>query len=263
MSEIRAGDYYQLNLLRYFTLSQGTWNYLAPLFLKRCGPMGAWLRLPDMEVFSMSPERFVKVSWENGQLCAKAEPIKGTAPRHKDPVVDQKLAQDLLDSPKNCAELAMIIDLMRNDLHQVAISGSVQTPKGSQAMRLETYSNVHHLIGTIDARLKPGLPVGSLLEALCPAGSITGAPKKTVIQRIADYEKRPRGYFMGHVFWMDDVGQWDSSILIRTMLRQHTAPADEWEFAAGSGIVIKSDPQEECDEIYAKASIVTHLKEDS
>lgn len=258
LEDIREGQYYQLNLLRYFTVNNAPFHTLFPLFQRQSGPMGAWLRLPDLEIASLSPERFVSIKLQDrgDDMTILTEPIKGTSPRGKSLLEDQTNAQSLWHSKKNHAELAMIIDLMRNDLSKIATAGSVKVPDPNP-VQLKSFANVHHLVGSIQGSLKKGCALGQVLAALCPGGSITGAPKKAVMEAISQYEGRSRGYFMGHIFWLDEKGQWDSSILIRTLVRQAKDPLDQWEFAAGSGIVIHSDPREESAEIYAKASILT------
>ncbi len=261
LEDIRAGQYYQLNLLRYFTAEGADFGSLFPVFLERSGPMGAWIHVDQLEIASFSPERFVSIKLQDQKddLLILTEPIKGTAPRGLTPLEDQRNASSLWESTKNQAELAMIIDLMRNDLSKIAIPGSVQVPTQTHPVELQSFANVHHLVGRICGSLKKGTALGGVLEALCPGGSITGAPKKAVIQAITRYEQRLRGYFMGHVFWMDHLGQWDSSILIRTLIREGGGPDNRWEFAAGSGLVIHSNPLEEYAEIDAKSRILTNF----
>jgi para-aminobenzoate synthetase component 1 len=155
-----------------------------------------------------------------------------------------------MTSKKNLAELHMIIDLMRNDLNRICIPGTVEV---KDANRLVSFVNVHHLVGSVIGQLREGLTVKDLLTALCPGGSITGAPKIEVMLAIREYEQRPRGYFMGHAFMLDDTGTFNSSILIRTLQKQS---GKDYEFSAGSGIVIHSDPKSERLEIDAKCKVL-------
>ena len=250
LKDIQAGRYYQINLLRYFRCSGATKASIADLIASRGGPFACWIMQGDSEVISFSPEHFVEISGATGSRTISTSPIKGTSPRFKDQSLDEKSAQELLSSKKNLAELHMIIDLMRNDLNRICQPGSV---KVRDANKLVSFINVHHLVGSVTGRLRDNLSTFDFLTALCPGGSITGAPKIEVMNAIRQYEGRPRGFFMGHAFMLDENGTFNSSILIRTL--QKTAGKD-YEFSAGSGIVIHSDPKSERLEIDAKCNVL-------
>ena len=257
LEDIKSGRYYQINLLRRFRLAAASPPRAA--FLSRLathgGPFAVAFDLPDLTLVSFSPERFVSVrpSADGHSAVAETWPIKGTSARHDDPAEDRAAAEGLRRSAKDLAELAMIVDLMRNDLGRVAVKGSVAVP---EPLILTTHANVHHLSARVTATLRPQTTLAALIEALCPGGSITGAPKKEVMAAIETAENGPRGYFMGNAFYLDDRGMFDSSILIRTIVRQGEGP---YEFAAGSGIVVKSDPKTEMAEIAAKAKVVGRI----
>lgn len=253
LRDIRAGRYYQINLLRYFTLATvPERSAILARLAQRAGPFGAWLSTGDLTLASFSPERFVRFAPapSGGDVHAESCPIKGTAARSRDPVADAAAAAALVASQKDGAELAMIVDLMRNDLNRVARRGSVAVP---EVKRLDTHANVHHLSARVTATLPGHLRFGELVAALCPGGSITGAPKREVMGAIRAYEGRPRGYFMGTLWYLDDGGIADSAILIRTLVR---APSGAYAFAAGSGIVMASDPEHEGSEIDAKTRVL-------
>ena len=241
-ADIRTGLYYQINLLRYFDLripSRPDW--LLPRLRNFGGPHSFYLRCSDLEIASFSPERFVQVAadLQRGHRI-KAQPIKGTAPRSNDALTDRAAARELLHSPKELAELHMIVDLLRNDLGSVAKSGTVQVRDSGS---LRSYATVHHLMATIEAQLATGhVTIDEVLKGICPAGSITGTPKSTAVTAIRKYEERPRRYFMGNSFLMDDQGNFESNVLIRTLVREGGAP---WSYAAGAGITIGSDPAAE------------------
>lgn len=248
LNDIKAGRYYQINLLRYFDTKE-------PLCLHSCyenhaGPCAAWWKLPDCELVSFSPEDFVSARQTSQGLILRAEPIKGTISVSQCETQDRKNRKILADSVKDQAELHMIVDLMRNDLNRVCEQGSVRVlDKGS----LHSFSNVHHLIAKVEGRLSKELELAVLIEALCPAGSITGAPKIEVMQAIEEYEDRPRDYFMGHVVLLDrGSSQFSSSILIRTVYTK----GYDIHFAAGSGLVIGSQPELEMEEIFHKGRVV-------
>lgn len=252
IEEIRSGRYYQINLLRYFRLSrQPERAWLLTRLTRLAESFGCYIETGDLTLASFSPERFVRLKpISDGYLLAETEPIKGTAARVlNDQEQDRMAALALLNSRKDLAELHMIVDLMRNDLNRIAERGSVVV---SEATRLTSHAQVHHLSAKVEARLPAGLRISEFLAALCPAGSITGAPKREVMQAIALAEGRDRGFFMGNAFYLDDSGCFDSSVLIRTMVANVGAA----EYAAGSGLTINSKPEAEAAEIWAKAQVI-------
>lgn len=249
LARIREGQFYQLNLLRYFQV-QSSRGALIERLAEHPAPYCAYFQGPDHQVISFSPERFLKaIRLPNGDWAASTFPIKGTLPSDS--------LMDLLQSKKDMAELSMIIDLMRNDLSEVAKVGSVSVP--SQPY-VRDFGYVKHLIGEVAAHLPGSLKVGQLMRSVLPAGSITGAPKRAVMEAIADIEGRPRHFVMGNMFWLDlKRGFLDSSVLIRTA----QVIENEYEFAAGSGIVIKSDPSVELMEVQAKCQALGQRREKS
>ena len=256
LKDIRAGRYYQLNLLRYFKIRQRLSRRWVAGRLDTCaGPFAAWFELPGLSLVSLSPERFVRIFAGSGSdLSATIEtrPIKGTAARiDGQPEADAKVAADLLKSAKDRAELAIIVDLMRNDLYRVGQPGSVSVRSAGELLSVH---GVHHLEAQVQAQLRLPQSLGEMLAQICPGGSITGAPKREVMGAIRAYEGRARGYFMGHAFYLDDQGSFDSSLLIRTLVGSGDGYFD---YAAGSGIVIGSDPEAERLEIAAKCQVIT------
>lgn len=252
LEDIRDGRFYQINVLRYW---QHQGEIPRPYFLRRlrkfAGPFAAYFDLPDLGLVSWSPERFVKIRHQEATALAEAEPIKGTRPVVGDAAQDAALVQELQASVKDNAELHMIVDLMRNDLQRISEPGGVRVlDRGT----VKSFPNVHHLIARIEGRLKPGRKLEEICRALCPGGSITGAPKREVMDAIHSREERERGYFMGNIWYKDAFsGRIDSSILIRTAVRQSKV---SWEYAAGSGITVKSHAYEELQEVLTKARII-------
>jgi para-aminobenzoate synthetase component I len=251
---IRAGELYQANISRRFagTLAAGDHPYA--LFARLCrqspAPFCAYMRLPDAAIVSNSPERFLSVRNEVGALIARSSPIKGTRPRHAEPQLDKALADDLAASVKDRAENLMILDLMRNDLSRVSVPGSVRV---TQYQAIETFANAHHMVSTVESRLKPGADAFDLLRAAFPAGSITGAPKVKAMELIDACETAPREANYGSLAWFGPDGAMDSSVLIRTAT---CTPRDGcWDvgFRVGGGITSDSDPEEEAQETETKA----------
>lgn len=250
VKRIRAGELYQANISRRFagTLADGDHPYA--LFTRLCrqspAPFCAYMRLTDAAIVSNSPERFVSV--RNG--VARTSPIKGTRPRHTDPERDGALAAELAASTKDRAENLMILDLMRNDLARVSAPGSVRV---TQYQAIETFANAHHMVSTVESRLKEGADAFDLLCAAFPAGSITGAPKVKAMELIDAFEAAPREANYGSLAWFGPDGAMDSSVLIRTAT---CTPRDGgWDvgFRVGGGITSDSDPEEEARETETKA----------
>lgn len=266
LRDIRAGRFYQANILRFFSarpLNEFSSNQMLSGLYHRMqrygGPWSALVQDEDLLVASFSPERFVRAyPSENGDpklppsLICEAQPIKGTAPRGESLNEDQAQIERLSASEKDRAELAMIVDLMRNDLNRISVVGTV---KVIDAGSVKTFARLHHLVATIRSVVKHDLTMDEFLTSLLPAGSITGAPKVEVMRAIRDYEARPRGYFMGNIVCRDDTGRIDSSVLIRTLVSNDRGSS--FEFAAGSGIVIRSEPAAELAEITTKCRILT------
>ena len=190
-------------------------------------------------VLSTSPERFLQVDPKG---AVQTRPIKGTRPRHTDPLIDDALAAELVCSAKDRAENVMIVDLLRNDLGRVCEPGSVQVP---ELVKLESYARVHHLTSVVTGQLRVGTTWVDLLEASWPGGSITGAPKLRACQRLQELEPLGRGPYCGSILHIDWDGGFDSNILIRSLLRKD----NQLRVHAGCGIVADSDPAEEADEL--------------
>jgi len=140
----------------------------------------------------------------------------------------------------------MIVDLLRNDLGRVAVTGSVAVP---ELNALFSFANVHHLVSTVTAQLRPGLGPLDLLKATFPGGSVTGAPKIRAIEIIDELEAAQRGPYCGAIGWIGLDGAMELSIAIRTM----TVTPDRVIAQAGGGIVSDSDPVAEYEEALTKA----------
>jgi para-aminobenzoate synthetase component 1 len=241
---IAAGDIFQVNLSRRFE----TDLVLPPpelyLELRRVNlaPMAAYLEFDEGAVVSASPERFLKV--RDGRV--ETRPIKGTRPRGAAESEDRALAEELLASEKDNAELAMIVDLERNDLGRVCDYGSV---KVTEPRALESYPTVHHLVATVEGELYGDRDLVSLLKATFPGGSITGAPKIRAMEIIDELEPTARSVYTGAIGYLGFDGGMDLSIVIRTLL----ACRGRLYLQAGGGIVADSELEAEYDETAHKA----------
>ena len=241
---IREGDIYQVNLSQRFRAPAPlpAWPLYQRLRRTNPAPFAAYLHGPDFQILSSSPERFLRV--EDGRV--ETRPIKGTRPRGETPEADRRLAEELLASEKDRAELNMIVDLERNDLGRVCAYGSVEVTRHAA---LESYARVHHLVSTVAGRLQPGKDAVDLIRATFPGGSITGAPKLRAMQIIDELEPTARGVYTGAIGWLGFNGDLDLNIAIRTMI----VKAGEVFFQAGGGIVADSDPELEYQETLDKA----------
>jgi para-aminobenzoate synthetase component 1 len=243
---IFEGEVYQINYTIDLSaaLSDSGYSLFNRIYQLNPAPFSAYVRLPETEIISNSPERFLMAD----QRQALTEPIKGTIKRHPDPDEDKRLAEELLASPKDAAELNMIVDLLRNDLSRVCEPGSVIV---SQSRRLESFSNVHHLISTVEGRLVPGADYTDLLAAAFPGGSISGCPKIAALKYIARLEARKRSFYTGCFFIrLPRQNQFDSSLLIRTAIMKNGRA----HFQVGGGVVIDSEASAEYEECLAKAA---------
>ncbi|MCH8542835.1 MAG: aminodeoxychorismate synthase component I [Alcanivorax sp.] len=235
-SYLAAGDCYQVNLAQRFSarFTGSPWAGWRRLLAAHPAPHACYMDYGEGQVFGVSPERFLSI--RRGRMVT--EPIKGSQPRGETAEEDEALGHALLASEKDRAENLMIVDLLRNDLGQVAVPGSVQA---APLFELRRFSNVQHLVSTVTAQLRPEvLPLAALL-ACFPGGSITGAPKRRAMQIIAELEGSPRGFYCGSLFWQKANGDFDSNILIRTLQSQ----AGEIICHGGGGIVHDSAPRQE------------------
>ena len=241
---IRAGDIYQVNLSQRITVSleDGGWAFYKRLAARSPAPFAAWIDGGSFQIASSSPEQFLRLSGSQIQT----RPIKGTRPRSDDPTRDAQLSYELQSSTKERAELIMITDLLRNDLGRIAEYGSVQVP---DLLRLERYSQVQHLVSTVEARLRPGVTHFQALASCFPGGSITGAPKIRAMQIIDELESVTRGPYTGCVGYLGFNRESQLSILIRA----GTCLEGLCHFHVGAGIVADSIPEEEYEETWAKA----------
>lgn len=247
---IHAGDMYQVNLTHALagTFAGSTRALFADLALAASPAFGCYLELPPLAdgrrraVLSLSPELLVRYHAATRTLTT--EPMKGTRPDS-----DAGLT-DLRDAVKDKAELAMIVDLMRNDVGRVSTIGSVRVEEARMLVRHgPSDGGVWQASARVSGRLREGLTLDDALRALLPAGSITGAPKVRAMQVIYEMEPTPRGPYCGAIGVIDAAGNAELAVGIRTAL----VVGDELRYAVGAGIVAQSDPEAEWAETLAKA----------
>ncbi|GAN32387.1 MAG: para-aminobenzoate synthase [Candidatus Brocadia sinica] len=249
---ITAGDVYQVNLSQRIEtqIDIPPYELYRKLRSVNPAPFSSYLTFDDVAIISSSPERFLHVNARHVQT----RPIKGTRPRGKDAKTDEFMKQALLSSPKDDAELTMIIDLERNDLGRVCDYGSV---KVIERKVLEAYPTVYHLVSTIEGDLYERYDFIDLLKATFPGGSITGAPKIRAMQIIDELEPTQRSVYTGAIGYIGFNGDADLNIAIRTFIMKGKAVY----FQVGSGIVADSDAEEEYQETLHKArALIESLK---
>jgi para-aminobenzoate synthetase component 1 len=244
------GDCYQVNLAQCFAAQASGDAFAAYLELRHLSPapFSAFLDWPQTQILCASPERFLQV--QQGRVETK--PIKGTRPRNAAPAKDMQLAVELANHPKDRAENLMIVDLLRNDLSKSCEPGSVRVPK---LFEVESFANVHHLVSTVEGKLKIGRDALDVFRDCFPGGSITGAPKQRAIEIIEQLEPSRRGVYCGVIGYIGHDGNMDSNIAIRTL----EYSGNQIRICAGGGIVADSHCDEEYQETLDKAAAMLEL----
>jgi anthranilate synthase component I len=242
---IAAGDVFQTVLARRFVVPRR----VEPLALYRAlrvinpSPYMVLLETPEVALAGASPEMLVRKSGRT----VETRPIAGTRPRGADPEGDRRLAQDLLEDPKERAEHVMLVDLGRNDLGRVSEPGSVRV---ASFLEIERYSHVMHMVSSVTGRLAPERTGLDALLACFPAGTLSGAPKIRAMELIDELEPEARGPYGGAVGYLSYSGDLDTCITIRTLV----VGAAETSVTAGAGIVADSVPEREERETEEKAA---------
>ncbi|HRK79121.1 MAG TPA: anthranilate synthase component I [Thiobacillus sp.] len=249
---IAAGDVMQVvlsqRMVRPFAAS--------PLSLYRAlrslnpSPYMFFYDLGGFHIVGSSPEILVRLEGDNVTL----RPIAGTRPRGLTREDDQRLAEELLADPKECAEHLQLLDLGRNDTGRVAVTGSVRV---TENMQIERYSHVMHIVSNVEGKLRPGLSALDVLRASFPAGTVSGAPKVRAMEIIDELEPSKRGIYAGAVGYLGFNGDMDLAIAIRTAVVK-----DGMLYAqAGAGIVADSVPDNEWMETLNKARAIVRAAE--
>ncbi len=206
----------------------------------------------DVEVAGASPETLVKL--ENGVV--HTFPLAGTRPRGKTPEEDRKLEEELLLDEKELAEHNMLVDLGRNDLGRISEFGSVKVEKFHEILR---FSHVMHIGSTVRGKIREDRDALDAVEAVLPAGTLSGAPKIRACQLIGELENNKRGIYGGAIGYIDFAGNMDTCIAIRIAYRKN----GKVFIRSGAGIVYDSVPEREYEECLNKARAVLNALEES
>jgi anthranilate/para-aminobenzoate synthase component I len=242
---IREGELYEINLARRFAAPfEGS---ALGLFLRLREaspvPLGYFVEGAQHAVLGRSMERFLRYRASDRALWTS--PIKGTLAREGD---DRAEADALRSDPKEHAEHAMVVDLMRNDLSRVCEVGSVSV---SELMAVLPFRGLSHMVSTVRGRVRAEVDLHELLALTFPPGSVTGAPKERVMRAIGELEAAPRGLYTGCMGFVDRAGGCSLSVAIRTALVE----GDVVSYFAGGGIVADSLPESELRETELKAQL--------
>ncbi len=242
---IARGDVYQLVLANQFTGQHklDPFTVYRALRLLNPSPYMVFMRFGELAVVGSSPEALVTL--RGRRACLR--PIAGTRPRGADPEADNALAKELLADPKELAEHVMLVDLARNDVGRVALTGSV---KVDPYQVIERYSHVMHMVSGVEGVLAPEYDAFDLYAASFPAGTVSGAPKVRALELIDQLEPVPRGLYAGTVGYFGHGGQMDQAITIRSLVFS----GDTYSYQAGAGLVADSRPEAEYHEVMAKSA---------
>ena len=244
---IKEGDIFQGVISRRFEADyEGSLlNAYRVLRTTNPSPYMYYMQIKDMQIAGTSPETMVKLT--NGRLMTF--PVAGTRQRGKSIEEDQALEKELLADEKECAEHNMLVDLARNDLGRIAEYGSV---KVADYMAIHRFSKVMHIASTVVGELAKGKTCADTIEALLPAGTLSGAPKFRACEIIDELEPEARGVYGGAIGYMDFSGNLDVCIAIRTAVKK----GRKVYVQAGAGIVADSIPENEYQECANKAGAV-------
>ena len=255
---IARGDCYEVNFCQEFFAEKAI---IDPLFVykKLSGaspnPFSALYRVHDKWLICASPERFLK---RNGSTVI-SQPIKGTSRRVTDDMNEDELnKQTLYNSTKDRSENVMVVDLVRNDLAKVCREGTVHV---DELFGIYSFPQVHQMISTVSGELKPQASFEEIIRATFPMGSMTGAPKKRVMELIEQYEQTRRGIFSGAVGYITPNGDFDFNVVIRSIM--YNDSSKYLSFQAGSGITFYSQAEQEWEECLLKAEAIKKVLENN
>ena len=247
LEHIHVGDMYEANFCMEFYAENAAINPLEK-FLKlneiSKAPFSVFFKNHKQYLLSASPERYLK---KEGETII-SQPIKGTSKRSSDPIEDKKSKQFLESDSKERAENIMITDLVRNDLSHTAQKGSVEVV---ELCKIYSFLQVHQMISTITSKLDSQYAPIDVLKTTFPMGSMTGAPKISVMKIIENLEETKRGLYSGAVGYFTPEGDFDFNVVIRSIL--YNQENQYVSFSVGSAITAQSDPEKEYEECLLKA----------
>ncbi len=248
---ILRGDSYELNFCQEFFAENASIDPVATY--KKLSeisptPFSSYYKLDDKFLLCASPERYIK---KTGSTII-SQPIKGTAKRNAaNKEEDEQLKTALYNSSKERSENVMVVDLVRNDLSRICKEGTVVV---EELFGIYSFPQVHQMISTIKGVLMDGIDLAGILAATFPMGSMTGAPKKKVMELIEQYETVKRGIFSGTIGYITPRGDFDFNVVIRSIM--YNASNRYLNYLVGSAITFYSNPEEEYKECLLKAEAI-------
>ncbi len=251
---IQRGDCYEINFCQQFHASDVLINPLHTF--KRLNslspnPFAAFYRIHDKYCLCASPERYLK---KEGSILL-SQPIKGTAKRDlQNPAQDEKNKQALLNSKKERSENVMIVDLVRNDLSRICTEGSVQV---KELFGIYAFPQVFQLISSITGTVPEDIHWTDCIKNTFPMGSMTGAPKKRVMELIDEFEAEGRGLFSGSIGYITPEADFDFNVVIRSIF--YDDKVQILSYAAGGGITFYSNAADEYEECLLKAAAIKEV----
>lgn len=253
LEHIHAGDMYEANFCMEFFAENAVINPLEK-FQKlneiSKAPFSVFFKNNKHFLLSASPERYLK---KDGDAII-SQPIKGTSKRFPDPLEDEKSKQFLKSDAKERAENIMITDLVRNDLSHTAQKGSVEV---KELCKIYSFLQVHQMISTVTSKLHPKYSPVDVLKTTFPMGSMTGAPKISVMKIIENLEETKRGLYSGAVGYFSPEGDFDFNVVIRSIL--YNQENKYVSFSVGSAITAQSVPEKEYEECLLKAKAMSEV----
>src|SRR5688572_7078341 len=251
---ILRGDCYEINYCMEFFAEDAIVDPLSvyeKLSKTSPNPFSALYKLEDKWLICASPERFLKR--EGSKILS--QPIKGTSSRFlKDDSRDKRSKEELYKSEKDRSENVMVVDLVRNDLARVCKEGTVRV---DELFGIYSFPQVHQMISTVSGELKDEISFTEIIKATFPMGSMTGAPKRRVMELIDQYERSGRGIFSGAVGYITPENDFDFNVVIRSIM--YNASEKYLSFMAGSGITFYSDADNEHEECLMKAEAMRQV----
>ncbi|MEY3676343.1 MAG: hypothetical protein RJB67_833 [Bacteroidota bacterium] len=248
---IKRGDFYEINYCQAFEvdhLPAHPVNVYTHLTAVSPTPFACFYKNDHHYLLCASPERFLQKKGD--QLIS--QPIKGTIKRNLENDADDKLQLETLqNSSKDKSENVMVVDLVRNDLSRICKQGSVEV---SELFGMYSFPQVHQMISTITGKINDNVTFSEILEATFPMGSMTGAPKKSVMETIDALEPTKRGLYAGTVGYFNPAGDFDFNVVIRSIF--YNSNTGKASYQVGGGITIYSDPEKEYEECLLKASAI-------
>ncbi len=247
LEHLHRGDVYEANFCMEFYAENTTINPLEKF--KRLNtisqtPFAVFFKNNKQFLLSATPERYLRKEGEN----LISQPIKGTAKRFLDPKEDEESKEKLASDPKERAENIMITDLVRNDLSRTAQKGTV---KVQELCGIYSFQQVHQMISTITSKLDSKYSLVDVLKLTFPMGSMTGAPKISVMKIIEELEETKRGLYSGAIGYFSPDGDFDFNVVIRSIL--YNQEKKYVSFSVGSAITSLSNPENEYEECLLKA----------